>query len=352
MYNFIKIKSHFFKRWLFCFFISIFISGCISKNPSKEKTDNMDKITLVIHGGAGNFTAADLTEEEQKDYKEELKKALSKGYGILEEGGTSLDAVEATIKILEDCPMFNAGKGAVLTSDQRVELDASFMDGAALKAGAVAGVSTIKNPISAARKVMENSPHVLLVGKGAELFAKEQKLEIVDSSYFYTEKSVKQLKKIKELEKIKNEGEGSDKDESDKKFGTVGAVALDKYGNLTAGTSTGGMVNKRYGRVGDSPLIGAGTYANNKTCAVSCTGHGEYFIRNVVAYDVSALMEYKKYSLQKAAEHVIQDKLKSSGGTGGLIALDKEGNFAVSFNTSSMFRAYVNKDGSEVFIFR
>jgi beta-aspartyl-peptidase (threonine type) len=304
----------------------------------------MNKITLVIHGGAGNFTEKDLTEKDQQEYHQTLQTALDSGYAVLENGGSSLDAVEVAIKILEDSPLFNAGKGAVLTNEGKAELDASIMDGKTMKAGAVASVTTIKNPISAARKVMDNSTHVFLVGKGAEVFAKEQGLTLVDNSYFITTKSVEMLKRIQEAEKQK-----SSKKE---KHGTVGAVALDKDGNLAAATSTGGMVNKRFGRVGDSPIIGAGTYAANGLCAVSCTGHGEFFIRFTASRDVAALMEYKEYSLEKAAHTVIHGKIGKAGGTGGLIAVDKDGNITMEQNTHSMFRGYKNSAGAKTLIFK
>jgi L-asparaginase / beta-aspartyl-peptidase len=289
---------------------------------------------LVIHGGAGGSPKGTMTAENENAYKEKLGEALEKGGNILKNGGTSLDAVEVVIRFMEDCPLFNAGKGAVLDEKGQVELDASIMDGSNLKAGAVAGVTTIKNPITAARKVMENSPHVMLIDGGAELFAKSQGLEIADPSYFITKESREKWEKSHENDK-------------ENKHGTVGAVALDMQGNLAAGTSTGGMLNKMVGRIGDSPVIGAGTYANNKTCAVSCTGHGEYFIRNVVAYDISALMEYKGLSLENATGYEINDKLKDQGASGGLIAIDKAGNIAMPFNTNAMFRGYLNSGGKK-----
>lgn len=304
---------------------------------------------IVIHGGAGTIKKENLSPELQKEYENKLKEALEAGYKILKNGGTSLDAVEATIKILEDSPLFNAGKGAVFTNKEKNELDASIMDGKTNQAGAVAGVTNVKNPISAARKVMENSKHVMMARDGAEEFAKAQGLEIVDSKYFYTERRYQSILKAKKKEKNKQKDQGNVSDEQgDYKFGTVGCVALDKNGNLAAGTSTGGMTNKKYGRVGDSPIIGAGTYANNKTCAVSATGHGEYFIRNVVAYDISALMEYKNLSVQEAANEVINNKLMSIGGSGGVIALDSEGNIAMPFNTAGMYRGYIDKEGNLV----
>lgn len=292
---------------------------------------------IVIHGGAGGMTRENLTPELEKQYRESLLVAMNTGKKILAEGGSSLDAVEQTIRTMEDNPLFNAGKGAVFTHEGRNELDAAIMDGSNLAAGAVAGVTDIKNPITAARKVMTNSPHVMLAGQGASQFAKEQGLEIVPPSYFYTEKQFNALQEM--LKKEKN--------------GTVGCCALDKNGNLAAGTSTGGMTGKRYNRIGDSPIIGAGTYANNSTCAVSATGHGEYFIRWTVAHDISALMEYKGLTLREASELVINDKLVKAGGSGGVICLDKSGNVSMSFNSSGMFRGFATADGKEgIFIYK
>ena len=300
---------------------------------------------LVIHGGAGGPPNGTMPPEETKAYLQKLDEALQCGSTILQNGGSSLDAVEAVVRFMEDCPLFNAGKGAVLDEDGKVELDASIMDGRSMKAGSVAGVTTIKNPVSAARKVMENSPHVMLIDGGAEAFAKKQGLEIVDPSYFITEKMKKRW------EKSKDQKPDKDKDTT-KRHGTVGAVALDQSGNLAAATSTGGMMNKMHGRIGDSPIIGAGTYANNNTCAISCSGHGEYFIRNVVAYDISAMMEYLGMPLEEAAHIVIQKKLKSQGADGGLIAVDKEGRITMTFNTNAMFRGYMNSEGQkEVLIY-
>ncbi|HET6246000.1 MAG: isoaspartyl peptidase/L-asparaginase [Bacteroidetes bacterium] len=307
-------------------------------------------IVFMIHGGAGTILKKNMTPEKEKEYTDKMEEAVTLGYKILINGGSGLDAIESAIKILEDSPLFNAGKGAVFTHDKRNELDASIMDGKTLKAGAVAGVTTIKNPITAARSVMENSPHVLMVGKGAEKFAREQNLVLVDPSYFKDEKRLEQLKKLQEKEqKSKGLKDGSGYvlplELKDYKYGTVGAVALDSHGNLSAGTSTGGMTNKKYGRIGDSPIIGAGTYANNKTCAVSSTGHGEYFIRSVVAHDISAMMEYKGYSVDEASNEVINKKLINIGGDGGVIALDSQGNYSMTFNTDGMFRAVIDKDG-------
>jgi len=292
-----------------------------------------EKFALVIHGGAGTITRENMTDEKEAAYRAKLKEALQTGYKILNEGGTAMDAVEATIHIMEDSPLFNAGKGAVFTNAGTNELDASIMDGSNLKAGAVAGVKTVKHPISAARKVMEETWHVLLSGEGADHFAKEQGLEIVDPKYFHTDRRWKSIKKMK-----MNEQE---------KYGTVGCAALDKFGNLAAGTSTGGMTNKRWGRIGDSPIIGAGTYANNKTCAVSATGSGEYFIRANATYDISALMEYKHYSLKKASRKVI-DKVGKLGGSGGVICIDAKGNISMPFNTKGMYRGYIKSDGKPV----
>ncbi|MEZ4830120.1 MAG: isoaspartyl peptidase/L-asparaginase [Bacteroidia bacterium] len=297
---------------------------------------------LVIHGGAGVIRQSEMSPENEQLYKSGLQEALDAGAAVLAAGGTAEDAVEASIRLMEDNPMFNAGRGAVLTNLETAELDASFMSGKTRNAGAVAGVKTVRHPISAARLVMDSSVHVMLAGEGADIFASEKGLEIVDNSYFVTEKRLLQLRSI--IAPEKNEP-GKKSEPLIKKHGTVGCVALDKAGNLAAGTSTGGMMNKRYGRVGDSPIIGAGTYANNATCAVSCTGHGEFFIRNVIAYDVSAIMEYSGKTLADAAAFVIHDKLAALGGTGGLIAVDRNGNIAMPFNTDGMFRAYIKSNG-------
>lgn len=334
--------------------VFIFTFSLSTMVNSFSQNESGPPIVLVIHGGAGVIKKSSLSDELEKAYRDKMQEALDSGYQILEMGGSSLDAVEKAINVLEDSPLFNAGKGAVFTNDGKNELDASIMDGSNLKAGAVAGVQTIKNPISAARVVMEKSPHVMMTGDGAERFAKEQNLEIVDTSYFFDQKRYNQWKRLRDSEKIDldhGKGRGQVKT-GDEKFGTVGAVALDRNGNLAAGTSTGGMTNKKYGRVGDSPIIGAGTYANNKTCAVSCTGHGEYFIRSVVAYDVSALMEYKGLSINEAANEVVLKKLIEIKGEGGLIALDQKGNFAMPFNTEGMFRAFRNREKAEVKIYK
>ena len=308
---------------------------------SNEKAD----YTIVIHGGAGSMTKKHTSPEKERAINKILNEALDKGESILKNGGSAMDAVEQTIMVMENSPYFNAGKGAVLTYNGSNELDASFMDGSNLKAGAVGGVTIIKNPIRAARAVMEQSPHVLLSGEGANTFAKEQGLEVVDPSYFLTESSKKELKRIKEEQQ--KTGSIEESKNQDYKYGTVGCVALDKNGNLAAGTSTGGMSNKRWNRIGDSPIIGAGTYAKNSTCAVSCTGHGEFFIRYAVAYDMSALMEYKGLSVEEAGNHIINEKLKDVNGAGGLIAVDKNGNVVMPFNTPGMYRGY-SKPGERV----
>lgn len=355
----------------------------------QSPTNSVPVFAIAIHGGAGTILKKNMSEEKEKEYRQQLTLALNTGYTILQKGGASLDAAEAAVRILEDSPLFNAGKGSVFTNEGTIEMDASVMDGKTLGAGAVAGVTTVKNPIGAARRVMEKSPHVLLTGKGAEKFAAEQGLEIVNPIYFKDSLRFVQWQKLKEqeahpqplpkggeTEQLKKNlqdgmkpkgpnGESSsfyysiphnlaselefnmsiaeEADEYPK--GTVGAVALDQQGNLAAATSTGGMMNKRYGRVGDSPIIGAGTYANNKTCAVSGTGHGEFFIRLSVARDIAALIEYKGLSVEAAAGEVINKKLAELGGTGGVIAMDAKGNIAMPFNTEGMYRGFVKQGG-------
>lgn len=309
------------------------------------------RLGFVIHGGAGVIRRGSLSPEREKAYKDKLSEALLAGYKALQDGKTSLDAVETAIRILEDSPLFNAGKGAVFTHDGKNELDAAIMNGKTLEAGAVAGLRHVKNPITLARTVMEKSPHVMMIGEGAEQFAKEQKLDIVDEKYFWTQPRWDSLQRILKEEKEKAEGKKVSTNfagDKNNRYGTVGAVALDKDGNLAAGTSTGGMTNKKYGRVGDVPIIGAGTYANNDTCAVSATGWGEFFIRLSVARDISALMEYRAFPVQKAADLVIQEKLAKLGGDGGVIVLDKFGNIGISFNSEGMYRAYIDKDGKPV----
>ena len=331
-----------------------------------------NKFAIAIHGGAGTILKKNIPAALEKQYLAKLSESLKAGYNVLENKGTAVDAITAAIKVMEDSPLFNAGKGSVFTADGKIEMDAAIMDGETLKAGAVAGVMRIKNPIIAALSVMQRSQHVLLMGKGAEKFAKASGCDIEKESYFFDQKRWEQFQKIKQSEKVeldhgsgnkppakltldpspseKEKGRGQIEKQfrrrlNDKKFGTVGAVALDKFGNIAAGTSTGGMTNKKYGRVGDSPIIGAGTYANNKTCAVSCTGHGEYFIRSVVAYDISAFMEYKGKTLKQAANEVVMKKLKAIGGEGGLIAIDAKGNIVLPFNTAGMYRGFMKGHG-------
>lgn len=306
------------------------------------------KLRFVIHGGAGTILKSEMSADREREYRARLTEALTIGYDVLKKGGPGLDAVEAAIRFMEDSPLFNAGKGAVFTSAGTNELDASIMDGKTLKAGAVASLKRIKNPISLARLVMEKSKHVMMVGEGAEAFAREQGIEMVPQSYFYTESRWKDLQRIKAREKEQNKApkkqERQHAHAPEHAYGTVGAVALDSGGNLAAGTSTGGMTNKKWGRVGDSPIIGAGTYANNATCGVSATGDGEYFIRLGVARDLSALMEYKGLSLQEAADAVIE-KVGKLGGGGGLIALGRDGQIAWAFNTAGMYRGRIGADG-------
>jgi L-asparaginase / beta-aspartyl-peptidase len=328
-------------KYLF-FFLTVIAGSLTISCSDSMKTKSNDapqppEWAIVVHGGAGYMRPGNYTEADEMKYKEQLEGALFAGAEILENGGSSLAAVEAAIRLLEDSPLFNAGRGAVFNAEGVNELDASIMEGKTLNAGAVANVSTIKNPISAARKVMEDSPHVMLIKEGAETFAQENGLEMVDPSWFFTQKSWDALQRAKESEKS----------------GTVGCVALDKEGNIAAGTSTGGMTNKKWGRVGDSPVIGAGTYADNNTCGVSATGHGEFFIRNVVAYDIAARMKYLNEALQSAADDIINNKLKSIGANGGVIAMDKYGNIAMPFNTSGMFRGYLKAgEKPKVLIYR
>lgn len=298
------------------------------------------KIALAIHGGAGTILKSTMTKEKEEGYKLALSLALTAGYKILEEGGSATDAVQASVISLEDCPLFNAGKGSVFTHDGMHEMDAAIMDGKNLKAGAVAGINRIKNPILLARTVMDKSQYVLLCRKGAEDFACRMEIPMEKEEYFFSQFRYDQLLEIRDKDYVQL-------DHSDKKFGTVGAVAIDKKGNLAAATSTGGMTNKRYGRVGDTPIIGAGTYANNQTCAISCTGHGEYFMRVVVAYDISCLMEYKNLSLQEACRIVVMEKLVKIGGEGGLVAVDAVGNTVLIFNSEGMYRGFKSSDGKE-----
>jgi len=314
------------------------------------------RIMLVIHGGAGTINRKNMTEEREREYRAALGQALRTGHAVLAKGGTSLDAVEATVRFMEDSPLFNAGKGAVFTHEGRNELDAAIMDGRNKMAGSVAGITIVKNPISAARAVMEKSKHVMMAGRGAELFATKMGLEIVDPSYFWTERRWKALQE--ELLKEQSGGQaippvrghrgqaGLPVLHDENRFGTVGAVALDQSGNLAAATSTGGTTNKQFGRIGDTPIIGAGTYADNESCAISATGAGEFFIRWSVAYDIAALMKYRGLTVQQAADEVINKKLRAvKGAEGGVIALDAKGNFAMPFNSEGMYRGWIGADG-------
>lgn len=329
--------------------VAIAVACGAALGAGKPLHADSESITLVVHGGAGTIRKADMSPEEERQYRSKLKESLMKGYLILKAGGSSLDAVEAAVQILEDSPLFNAGKGAVFTAEGKNELDASIMDGSTMQAGAVAGVTTIKNPIRAARAVMEQTRHVMLVGPGAEIFAESAGIEIVDPSYFHTERRWESLQRAKERAQSASRIEPlEEKDVDSRKFGTVGALALDQEGNLAAATSTGGLTNKRYGRIGDSPIIGAGTYAN-ETCAVSGTGEGEYFMRFTVARDICARSEYTDATVASAAKAVIHDVLPAKeGGIGGVITLDSQGNVAMPFNTDGMYRGYVKADGRPI----
>lgn len=319
------------------FFSSLVFLACSpveTTEPLKSNNPDVVKPVIVIHGGAGNISRANIPDSMAVLYTQALNTALKVGNTILNNNGTALEAVEATIRIMEDNPLFNAGKGSVLNMKGEVENDASIMDGTTLEAGAVSGIQGVKNPISLARLVKDSTKHVMLSGKGAHQFAIEMEVDTANQDYFITERRRVYYQKL-----------------INKKYGTVGCVALDKQGNIAAGTSTGGMMMKKWGRVGDSPIIGAGTYANSFYAGVSCTGHGEYFIKNVVAYDVIALMEYKHLSLAEATSYIIYEKLQLQDAKGGLIAIDKDGNVSMEFNTTGMFRAYQNKDTTIVKIF-
>jgi L-asparaginase / beta-aspartyl-peptidase len=324
-------------------------AGVFSKrNPDHQQNMETQRIGLAIHGGAGTIDRGEMTPEREGEYRAGLERALTAGYEILKRGGSSLDATEAAVRVLEDDPHFNAGKGSVFTSAGTNEMDAAIMDGKTLAAGAVASLKHIKNPISLARLVMEKSGHVMMDSEGAESFAKENGIELVNQKYFFTQKRWDALQKIKAAERSRTSGPGKEFLITDQdRHGTVGAVALDQSGNLAAATSTGGTTNKRPGRVGDTPVIGAGTYANNATCAVSATGDGEYFIRATVGRDVSALIEYRGMSLKDAAQAAL-DKVAKLGGTGGLIAIDGQGNVTLPFNTAGMYRGYLDPNGKFV----
>ena len=338
------------KKLLLIFIITLFTFSCKKINTEQKTslTKETNSFAIVIHGGAGGIKREYFTKEQEEAYTQKLEEALNAGYIVLENGGISLNAIQAAINVLEDSPLFNAGKGAVYNSEGNQEMDAAIMDGQTLNAGAIAGVNHIKNPILAARVVMDSSKHVLLSGKGAEIMAAKYGIEMVDSSYFFTEKRMSQLKKIQGEEKtqldhtaflIKNELI------DDHKFGTVGAVAIDKNGNIAAGTSTGGMTNKKYGRIGDVPVIGAGTYANNITCGISATGTGEYFIRTVASHEVSSLIKYKNFTPKEALHEVLFNQIEPLGGEGGMILIDKTGEVYWDFNSTGMFRAYKKSNG-------
>jgi beta-aspartyl-peptidase (threonine type) len=332
--------------------------SCSAPEPSLPSTDMtpQPRWGLVIHTGAGNFTLESLG-DRREPMRAAMTAALEAGHRVLSGGGSSLDAVQAAIVILEDSPHFNAGKGAVFTHEGTHELDASIMDGATRRVGAVAGVTRIKNPILLTRLVMEKSPHVMLIGAGAEAFAADQGgVEFVENSYFRTERAWQALQRALEEERQRVKKGASaqpvmEQDAPSAYFGTVGAVALDRLGNLAAGTSTGGITNKRFGRVGDSPIVGAGTYASNDSCAISATGHGEYFIRYTVAHDICARVEYKGLGVQESADEVVLKVITAAGGQGGVVGMDRSGNVAMSFNVTGMGRGYVGADGMPVVMF-
>ena len=309
----------------------------------------MQKLSIAIHGGAGTILKEDMTPELEAAYLNGLNDALNAGYAVLEEGGTAINAVKAAIVILEDNLMFNAGRGSVFTKKGVQEMDAAIMDGKDLAAGAVAGVRNVRNPIELAAEVMINSNHVFLSGKGANDFAIKQGIKLEPDEFFFSQFRYDQWKAIRDSDNysLDHTHQGLEELFKDKKFGTVGAVACDVNGNIAAATSTGGMTNKKFGRIGDSPLIGCGTYANNKTCAISCTGHGEPFIRAVAAHDVSCLMEYKGLSLHEAMDEVVNNKLKNMDGEGGMIGVDAAGNIAMILNSAGMYRGARNSDGED-----
>ncbi len=347
------------RLWLVPSLLVLWLCGAVcGQTTSGETRVSEANFGIVIHGGAGVRPREEMTPELEREYREALDQSLNAGYEILKRGGSSLDAVEAAIRVMEDSPLFNAGKGAAFTNAGTNELDSSIMDGKTLKAGGVATVKHIKNPISLARLVMDKSPHVLMVADGAEAFALEQGVELVSRDYFYTDRQWKSLLERRKQHtpfggRLKSTSSNSSPEENDSEtrslsYGTVGAVALDKSGNLAAGTSTGGRVNKRPGRVGDSPIIGAGTYANNEACAVSTTGLGEYHMRLLTAREIAVLVTYKGMSLQDAADEVLKRRLVKLGGGGGAIAIDKGGNVAMPFTDNGMYRGYIKSDGKVV----
>ena len=336
------------KIQIICFSF-LLIQACrpnIENDTGDETPAVKPAYALVIHGGAGTITKENMTPEKEKMYRLALQNALKAGEQVLKNGGSALEAVSRSITSMEDSPLFNAGKGAVFTHEGTNEMDASIMVGSTLDAGAVAGVKTVKNPILGAIAVMEKSPHVLLAGSGADKFCQSIGLQTQDPDYFKTRHRWNSLQRA-----LKNQDENK-KADVDEKHGTVGAVALDRQGHIVAGTSTGGMTNKRWNRIGDSPIIGAGTYADDNTCGVSCTGHGEYFIRYAVAHDIAALIQYKDMNARQAGDQVINNKLKVAGGTGGAIIIDHKGNIAMPFNTKGMYRGYAKPDETKVFIYK
>lgn len=326
------------------FLLALAFIQCEQPQTKTEQQHDEPSFGIVIHGGAGTILKKNMTPELEKEYRAVLAQAIEVGHAILKEGGSSQQAVEKTIHVMENSPLFNAGKGAVLTAEGYASLDASFMDGKSLNAGAISGVRHIKNPITTAIAVMEQSPHVMLSGKGADDFAISLGLDTVPNNYFITERRKNALKRVQEKEAAKVSF--YDPFIRDSKFGTVGCVALDQAGNLAAGTSTGGMTNKKWDRIGDAPIIGAGTYANNISCGVSATGWGEFFIRSVVAHDIAALVEYKGMDITSAAKTVLQ-KVADLGGDGGVIVLDRKGNVAMEFNTAGMYRAHMDAQGNQ-----
>jgi beta-aspartyl-peptidase (threonine type) len=341
------------KQILFCF---LTLSIMIACNPQETKTNKMPvtgKIAIALHGGAGNIEKMNLSEEEKKAYLHVMDSALSVGYEFLKTGGSSVDAVEKVLCVLEDSPLFNAGKGSVFSHDGKIEMDAAIMDGKTLDAGCLAGVRHIKNPISLAKLIMRKSNTVFLHGEGAEDFAKEKGMSLVDTSYFFTQERWDQLQNAlkkdsgMELDHGNEEKASGKNEKTEGKYGTVGCVAMDQNGNLAAGTSTGGLANKKYNRIGDSPIIGAGTYAENLVGAISCTGRGEDFIKNVIAYDIASQIKYQNKSLFDAVSASIQTKLKSNGGRGGCIAMDHEGNVVFNFTTTGMFRGSIDTNGKK-----
>ncbi|MCP1727676.1 beta-aspartyl-peptidase (threonine type) [Natronospira proteinivora] len=318
-----------------------------SEQQANQQAGDERPIGLAVHGGAGTMAREDMSEEQEAEYHDALKAALEAGYTILENGGESLDAVQAAIRVLEDSPLFNAGRGSVFTSDEQIEMDAAIMDGRDLNAGALTGVRTIRNPIDLARVVMDESPHVFFSGDGAETYGEQFGLATEDPEWFETEHRREALRRAQEAETEQGEEFRSERDNKEFNLGTVGAVALDENGNVAAGTSTGGMTNKRFGRIGDVPIVGGGTYANNETGAFSATGHGEYIMRAVTLHDISSLMAYRGMSVEEAADHVVNEKLVDMGGNAGVIAIDAQGNITMPHNTSGMYRGSVDAAGNK-----